>query len=171
MLKYNFCPKCGSKDIHQKGGIVKCSNCKYTVYLHSAATASILPIKDDKVLLTHRKFEPQKEKIDFLGGFLNYGEDPKNGAKREMKEETGCEIEILNLIGVYMDSYYYQNEDVITLNFVYVAKIIKGNMQIADDVADVFWQPLSKLPKDVAYKTIKNALKDLQKWYKKNENN
>ena len=106
-----------------------------------------------------------------MGGFLNFGEDPEKGAKREMKEETGCEIKILDLIGVYMDEYDYQGEIIPTLNLVYVAKIIKGEIKVSDDVADVFWQPIGKIPNNLSVVTAKDALIDLEKWSKNNENN
>jgi len=121
------------------------------------------------VMLNHRAFEPQKGKVDFLGGFLNYGEGPKEGIAREIKEEIDCEIEILDLLTVSTDSYHYQNENVATLNFVYVGKIKKGKIKVADDVADVFWHPINKFPKNLGFESLKMAYKKLQKWHEENK--
>lgn len=168
MVKYSFCPKCGG-ELENKNAFYKCTSCEYNFFPHSAITACILPIESDMVMLNHRAFEPQKGKVDFLGGFLNYGEDPKEGIAREAKEEIGSEIEILDLLTVNIDSYRYQNEDVATLNFIYVGKVKKGKIKVADDVADVFWHPINKLPNNLGFESLKTAYKKLQKWHEKNK--
>lgn len=35
------------------------------------------------------------------GGFIDYGERPEDAAVREAKEETGLDVELLSLLGVY----------------------------------------------------------------------
>lgn len=42
-------------------------------------------------------------KWGFPGGALEFGETPQMAAKREVKEETGLDVEVGNLIGVYTD--------------------------------------------------------------------
>ena len=61
--------------------------------------------KNDKlhdILLVTRGKEPFAGKLAFPGGFVNYGEDPKKGCMRELKEETdldGLNIELLTVRG------------------------------------------------------------------------
>src|SRR5690606_21634977 len=109
--------------------------------------------------------------IDLLGGFLHYGEDPEEGARREIKEEIGKDVKILDLLGIYMDTYYYQDENISTLNFVYIGVFTDDTeIKVADDVAEVFWQPINEVPEKVAFKVIQESLEDLKKWYSKNGN-
>lgn len=35
------------------------------------------------------------------GGFIDYGERPEDAAVREVKEETGLDVELVSLLGVY----------------------------------------------------------------------
>lgn len=107
MLKFSFCPKCGNK-VTQKDGVVKCNSCGRTTYLHSFSTGSVFVIKNGKVLMGKRGDEPLKGYWDILGGFLHFAEHPKDGAIRELKEETGLNIRILDFLGIYMDTYTFQ---------------------------------------------------------------
>ena len=43
-------------------------------------------------------------KWGFPGGAIELGETPEIAAKREVKEETGLDVEVGNLIGIYTDS-------------------------------------------------------------------
>lgn len=54
------------------------------------------------ILLVTRGNDPYKDCLAFPGGFVDYGEDPKNGCIRELKEETeldGKDIELLTVRG------------------------------------------------------------------------
>lgn len=52
-------------------------------------------IKDDKVLLS-----PQHDGYDLPGGKVDLGESVKAGLVREVKEETGIDVEVNQLLGV-----------------------------------------------------------------------
>lgn len=164
---FTFCPKCGGHLSPEEDHFV-CLACNYKLYLHSAATASIFIINDGKVLLATRKYEPKKGMLDSVGGFIKYGEDPKDAALRETKEEANLEIEILEELPVNMDQYEYQGETIPTLNFSFIAEIKSGKIKVMDDVESLTWFPINKIPyKKIGFDTIKKDLKNLEAWYKK----
>lgn len=70
------------------------------------------------------------------GGGLENGEDQIEGAKRECKEETGCDIEILRHLGVTED---FRARDMRhCLSFGYVAKVIShGTSDLTEKETDV----------------------------------
>ena len=52
------------------------------------------------ILLIKRKFEPNKGRWSLPGGLLEVGEDPADGARREVREEVGLEVETEGLFQV-----------------------------------------------------------------------
>lgn len=64
-------------------------------------TDVIFKDKEGNIILEERKNYPFG--IALPGWFVIYGEDPKDAAVREIREETGAKIKIQRLIGVYGD--------------------------------------------------------------------
>ncbi|MBJ6107717.1 NUDIX domain-containing protein [Hymenobacter sp. BT523] len=64
------------------------------------------------------------------GGMVEVDEDPKQAAIREMEEETGCQVEVDELLGVYGGPNFrvnYQNGDEVAyVMTVYAARIVAG---------------------------------------------
>jgi ADP-ribose pyrophosphatase YjhB (NUDIX family) len=161
MKNFIYCPLCKSK-LKNTPDFFECKSCGHIIYRNSAPTASVLIIKSNKVLLAKRGIEPFKGKYDIIGGFLKYGEDPVTGALREVKEETGLKIKILDMLGIYMDTYGKEGEP--TLNINYIGEIVSGKIKASDDVAELEWFPINKLPKPAFKGQIKTFM-DLNKWF------
>jgi 8-oxo-dGTP diphosphatase len=81
-----------------------------------------------KVLLIHRKNEPVGWALP--GGFVEYGETVEAAVRREMKEETGLELDRLRQFHVYSDP----GRDVRghTVSVVFVAQGV-GRPEAGDD--------------------------------------
>lgn len=56
---------------------------------------------NNSLLLLKRKNQPAKEQWWFAGGRMHKGENFKETLHREVKEETGLQINTYNFIGVY----------------------------------------------------------------------
>jgi 8-oxo-dGTP diphosphatase len=56
-----------------------------------------------RVLLIRRKNQPFKGAYALPGGFVDIGETVEAGCRREVREETGLEVDDLRLVGVYSD--------------------------------------------------------------------
>lgn len=117
-------------------------------YPHPAVTTDCVIFGFDgerlQVLLIERGIEPYKGKWAFPGGFLKMDETAEEGARRELKEETGLD-------GAYMEQFHTfsaperdPRERVITIACYALVKIqeVKGG----DDAASARWFPLDDIP-------------------------
>lgn len=162
MIEYNFCPKCGN-NVDANSEPPHCSVCNITYYRNAKPGASVLPIKDGKVLLAKRGRDPYKGAYDIIGGFMEAYEWPEEAAIREAKEETGLDIKITSLLGIYVDRYGDDGD--YTLNMHYIGEVIGGEMQPMDDVADLEWVSIQDVPLDEGFQNTKDGLRDLKQLY------
>lgn len=67
------------------------------------------------------------------GGMIEVDETPEQAARREMQEETGCEVTLLGILGVYGGPAFrvqYQNEDEVAyVMTVFEARITGGELK------------------------------------------
>ena len=67
------------------------------------------------------------------GGMIELDETPQQAAIREMKEETGCEVELLRIAGVFGGPHFrtqYRNGDQVAyVMTVFEARIVGGTLE------------------------------------------
>lgn len=169
---YRYCPRCGrrlawrreySHASHEPKRPV-CNHCGFVHYEKAAPTASALIVnKKGEVLLAKRAWPPAKGHWDCIGGFLDANEHPLTGLAREIKEEIGVRLKVTQLLGVWMDRYYYNKHWRWTMNFYYLATIAQGKPKASDDVAEIEWFPIHRLPHPIAGKANRAALREVQR--------
>jgi ADP-ribose pyrophosphatase YjhB (NUDIX family) len=103
--------------------------------------------RDDKYLMVRQMGGYWKELWIFPGGKLEIGETLEACARREFKEETGCEIAIKKLIGAYIsydpDTEY--EKQVVLL--YYKGSLSCGEPVVGEGVTDVGWFTLPEINK------------------------
>ena len=98
-----------------------------------------------KVLLVERGNEPFKGCWAIPGGFMNMDETAEQCAIRELKEETGLEVEVVRQIGTY--SKVDRDPRGRTISVAYLAVIdTEEDVRGQDDAAKAAWFPISDLP-------------------------
>lgn len=98
-----------------------------------------------KVLLVERGNEPFKGCWAIPGGFMNMDETAEQCAIRELKEETGLEVEVVRQIGTY--SKVDRDPRGRTISVAYLAVIdTEEDVTGQDDAAKAKWFPISDLP-------------------------
>lgn len=96
-------------------------------------------ILNDKreVLLIKRKNEPFKGFWALPGGFVDYGEKVEDAVIREVKEETGLDVEIVRLFNVF--SHPQRDPRGHTISIVYYCKVKGGVLKGGDDAKEAKW--------------------------------
>ncbi len=108
-------------------------------------TADTVILYQGGVVLIKRRHEPFKDHWALPGGFVEYGETVEQAALREAKEETGLDIKLLKLVGVYSDPGRDPRGHTVTAAFLAEGH---GKLRGGDDASEARVFPLDEL-KDV----------------------
>jgi ADP-ribose pyrophosphatase YjhB (NUDIX family) len=93
-----------------------------------------------RVLLIRRGREPAKGQWSLPGGLLELGESLEEGVRREVKEETGLEVEPLELVEL-INRVLRQGERV-QYHYViadYLCRVTGGVLRASSDAEEVRW--------------------------------
>jgi len=91
----------------------------------------VLIRKDDGYVFIKRKNEPYRGRWAIPGGLVEYGETVEQAAKREAKEETGLDVKLIRLVGVYSDPTRDPRGHCISI--AYLAEAVSGELRAATD--------------------------------------
>ena len=97
-------------------------------------------VHESRVLLVRRGSEPLKGHWTLPGGVLEPGETLVQGVAREVKEETGLEVEVIELIEL-LDRIHREGERV-RYHYViadYLCRVTGGELRAASDADAVRW--------------------------------
>ena len=117
-------------------------------YPHPAVTTDCVIFGFDgeelKVLLIERGITPYKGHWAFPGGFLNPNETAEEGARRELREETGLDSAHIEQLRTYSTPDRDPRERVITIAYIALVRI--QDVRGGDDAADAGWFPVENVP-------------------------
>ncbi len=95
----------------------------------------VIKYPDDEIVLVRRANEPFKGHWAIPGGFVETGETVESAAVRETREETGLDVRLIELAGVYSDPDRDPRGHTVTI--VYLAHPVGGILKADTDAAEV----------------------------------
>jgi ADP-ribose pyrophosphatase YjhB (NUDIX family) len=114
--------------------------------------AGAVVIAENRVLLIRRGRPPLEGEWSLPGGRLELGESVEHAVVREVREETGLDVEPLQLLGVY-DLIDRDDEGAVRYHYVlvdWICRPMAGQIESAlcavDDATDVCWAGRDDLP-------------------------
>ncbi len=113
----------------------------------TATTAAVFDAQG-RILLQQRS---DNGKWGLPGGAIEVGETAEQGTVREVREETGYEVAVVKLIGVYSDPQhttitYPEGDTVAYVSVLFECKVIGGAAAVSDESSAVDWFPPDALP-------------------------
>ncbi|MBN2304750.1 MAG: NUDIX hydrolase [Anaerolineae bacterium] len=167
----NFCQVCGHAmtDQHAYGKSRRvCPDCGYVHFQDPKVAAVIFIEHRNRVLLVRRVMNPERGKWALPAGYIDYGEDPRDAAVREVQEETGLEIAITRLIDVQggptQNSSAHHGASIV---IIYGARVVNGTAEPRDDADAVLWYAASDPLPDIAFESTRTML---ETWIAKQNN-
>ncbi len=123
------------------------------------ATCVVVVDPGNQVVLVKRSVPPKYGQWCLPGGFIELGESPEAGAKRELLEETGLSGKIKTLLGVrHAPSDQYHS----IMMVGYLVDQFSGQLRPGDDASEASWFAITALP-PVAFDSHRFFLKEYQK--------
>lgn len=153
-----FCPQCGHRLVQEEtAGRSRpvCPSCAYIVYQNPVPGVGILCEVDNGLVLIRRGHPPHKGCWALPSGYIEADESSELAAVRECREETGLEVEVLDLFGV--DSFP-QGSISSGIIIFYRARPVGGELQAGDDAAQARIFPVDELPQEIPFRTHRDVI-------------
>lgn len=120
--------------------------------------------RGDEIILVKRENEPGKGLWSIPGGMLELGERLQDGAKREVKEETGLDVEIDRLLDV-LDNIICDDQGRVCYHYVlvdYLCHPVGGELKAATDVGAIQWVNLKGISGIPTTRTLNKLLEKIK---------
>jgi 8-oxo-dGTP diphosphatase len=146
--EFNFCPMCGTAlELRQFAGKprMRCPACGYTHFRNPGVGAAVV-IRDDagRILLVLRGEGTSRPGLWAVpAGYVDYGEDVRDAARRELQEETGLIAELGDVIHVASN---FHDPAKLTVGVWFEGTVVGGELQAGDDADDAQFFALDDLP-------------------------
>ena len=138
-----YCPRCAAplkvRDVQGRDRPA-CSSCGRVVYHDPKVTAVTVVERDGRILMVKRGLEPGIGLWSLPGGYVDRGEPVEVAAEREVLEETGLEVDVTGLVGVFSQ----EGHPVILVT--YDSRINGGRTRAGPEVLEVGFFPPEDLP-------------------------
>ena len=127
----------------------------------------ILLDENNKVLMVEEKLDPGKWSIP--GGWADIGFTPSEVIKKEMKEETGLDVEVVRVLAIYDKKCHpHPQEAFYTYKIVFLCKKIGGELKNTFDIDDVRFFDINNLPPLSEARILKSQIEQLYELATKN---
>ncbi len=160
-MDVTYCPKCAARLVRQFSGDrarPTCPSCGFVFYFNPVVGAGVLVETGGRVVLVRRGVAPKAGYWSLPAGYVEAHERAEEAAVRETREETGLEIEVDELLGVYS----FGQEPQTGVLILYSGHTTGGELRAGDDAQQVQAFAPEELPPDdqIAFRTHRQALHD-----------
>ena len=135
-----FCPQCAARLESPDA----CAECAWIHYRDPKLAVVVLAADEQgRLLYVRRNHEPAMYQWTWPSGFVDAGERVEDAAVREVREETGVEVELDGLLGVWSRT----GDEVVVIG--HKANPIGGQLRPGHEATAVAWMPPSRRPNAV----------------------
>lgn len=116
-------------------------------------------LRGKQILMVRRKYGSNKGKWCIPCGNVEIGEDVRDAMVREIKEETGLDVEVGDIVNV-LSTHHTPERSVVGVWFE--AKEVGGDLVAGDDASEAQFFPLDQPPTEMAFEADKKIIEQLK---------
>lgn len=165
-MQFKYCPNCASDSI-EFDDIKKysCPDCGLEYYHNTASAVIAILVYKGKIVFTIRNQNPSKGCLDLPGGFSDPDETAEEAVRREVKEELSVELEKIEYLGTFPNTYFYKDFQYTTCDVVYVSEISELPYNIEkEEISEIRLISPTEIPFDeIPFNSIKCCLSEFIK--------
>jgi ADP-ribose pyrophosphatase YjhB (NUDIX family) len=131
-----------------------CPECRHVHFVEPRVGVGVCVVEAGRILLVQRAFSPEKGKWSLPAGYLDHGEDPERHAVVEVREETGLEVRVTSLMGVFHNP---PEQGGATVFILYRGQRLGGDLVPGDDARAAMFFARDALP-ELAFASTRHAV-------------
>ncbi len=156
-----YCPNCATLlSTRFRHGFDRpaCPSCEFIHYAGPKVAVGVVISRGERILLNRRAIDPGRGRWSFPSGYVDLGESTESAAVREVKEETGYDVRLSGLVGVYSNA----SRPVVFI--VYGGEVVGGEPAPCEEVEAVELFEPGNLPV-LAFEHDPQIVRDWHSWH------
>lgn len=136
-MKFKFCPNCGTKlvekNIGDEGKIPYCEKCKIPVFEMFSTCIIVLIVNENGEAALLKQNYISNKYYNLVSGYMKPGESAEETARREVQEELGLTVSMLQII----DTYWFGKKDMLMIGFI--GNTTENEFVLSEEVDSAQW--------------------------------